>query len=447
MAPNLPLGAPTVLDSLSDTFSFHACPETYIASRVASFQAQEDVINSRAAIHVKILNRNVAVISSHAQIRHILEAAHDEKPQVVATAAYRQFMAAFFPSPNLLLSDGPPHHAMKANWIPQVESIQEDATRIASNMTRSHFARLVDSSVDIYESLKHLSWRILLKLFLDLDETDGLFKEVESLQEDLLRGQFSLFPVSLNVGLWQSPRSRGLAAKEKLERLIAQQAKSCPFQDSADLHLVNHVLMSTSSLAVKGMASLLTALLLNLFLFDRGGVRLVDEVTALQGEDRTAILRSVELETERLSPPVVGIMRRVTQDLTLPVQDGEDVSIPQGWDAWLYFVGAGRDAGAYGDTAGQFVPERFMSSCPPSVAFSIGGKTCLGQSLVRDICLAVAGTMLEDKIGIEGTLERGGVRAWLGWEEGVDVEEWARDMKQLPTQRPARAVKMRIVRS
>ncbi len=38
-----------------------------------------------------------------------------------------------------------------------------------------------------------------------------------------------------------------------------------------------------------------------------------------------------------------------------------------------------------------------------------------------------------------------GVQGWLGRQADVRPEEWARDMKQLPTQRPTKAVNVKIV--
>ena len=38
-----------------------------------------------------------------------------------------------------------------------------------------------------------------------------------------------------------------------------------------------------------------------------------------------------------------------------------------------------------------------------------------------------------------------GVQGWLGWQADVRPEEWARDIKQLPIQRPTKAVNVKIV--
>lgn len=468
--PRLPPGLPTAFDGITETLSFHSSPETFIASRILAFEVEHAAADSHAPVRAKILNRNVVVISSHAQIIHVLSSAEHEdeagaEPGFVATEAYKQFMAPFYPSPNLLLSDGAAHSRMRMPWERRVGNLGPRTQQLVKETTGRHFDRLVDSEVDLYESLKSLAWRILLGLFLKLDEADAEFKEIEKLQEDLLRGQFSLFPVSVNVGVWKSPRSKGTTAKEKLQRLILARLKNvegaCPLYTQSpqgadgDLdEVANHVLLFTSSLAVKATASLLTAYLLNLFLLERRGVRLVEEILALQGQERVELMRSIELETERLSPPIVGVMRRVSRESVVPSAShgGQDLLIPGSWDAWLYFVRGGRDPSAFGETSGRFVPDRFLPSsnpgAPQGLAFSAGAKRCLGQSLVREICLAVAESMLEGKTRLLGEVQATGVRCWLGWQEseGVGMEEWARDMKQLPTQRPARPVMVTVRR-
>ena len=37
-----------------------------------------------------------------------------------------------------------------------------------------------------------------------------------------------------------------------------------------------------------------------------------------------------------------------------------------------------------------------------------------------------------------------GVQGWLGWEEDVKPDDWARDIKQLPTQRPIKPIVVTI---
>lgn len=461
----LPHGIPKTLGGLSETFSFHSSPESFIASRVLAFQIEKpQVFNTRAPIRAKILNRNVAVISLHAQISHILSsttaAFHDvAEPASVAAAAYRPLMADFFPSPNVLLADGPTHQAMRLPWEDRMKTIDSQTRDIVSQTATKALKDATDSEFDLYEFLKKLVWKILLGLFLNLNESDPEFSEIETLQEDLLRGQFSLFPVSINFRWWQSSRSRGIAAKDKLRHLILERlhrdSAACPFRvkDSEVEEIANHLVLFTSSLAVKAIASLMTPYLMNLSLFERAGVPLAEEVSRLGDPEATNLLRSMLLETERLSPPIVGIMRKMTCDTILvsSSSDSPDVLIPKEWDAWLYFVGGGRDELAFGRDCARFQPDRFLNpaqAAPFPLAFSVGNKQCLGQDLVREICVQTAQIMLRNDLRLIAENPPRGVRAWLGWDgsEDIDATDWARDMKQLPTQRPTKPILVRLIR-
>ena len=110
-----------------------------------------------------------------------------------------------------------------------------------------------------------------------------------------------------------------------------------------DEDMVAHLLIFTSSIANKGVASLLTAYLMNLFLWrdQFKGSSLAQLIRSQQEElTRRRMLKSILAETERLSPPVVGVMRRVKQDIVLHAGNGQidpgGHQIPKGHDAWLY---------------------------------------------------------------------------------------------------------------
>lgn len=463
--PELPYGTPTALDGFSETFSFHSSPESFIASRILKYEAKHpEAFNSRAPVRAKILNRDIALITSHAQITHVLgyTPTRDEitsRPTFVASEAYKPFMSQFFPSPNILLADGFPHQTARSPWEARIQAFQSGLDRTVDQTAAAAFKNAIDTKFDLYEFSKMLAWKILLGLFLGLDESDSYFQEIQVLQEDLLRGQFSLFPISINTRLWQSPRNRGIAARDKLQSLILKQLRRkgglCPFevQESELEEVANHLLLFTSSLAVKAIASLITPFLLNLFLLKQGESSLADKISELDHQEGLDLLRSMVLETERLSPPIVGIMRRLTRDATIPSNTVEDpdVLLPRGWDVWLYFVAGGRDPSAFGSDCAVFKPERFLpigKECSYGFAFSTGDKQCLGQELVRDLCVRTGQAMLQEHLNLTGSTLPVGVKAWLGWEgdREIHADAWVRDMKQLPTQRPAKPVLVSVVR-
>ncbi|MDI1486557.1 MAG: hypothetical protein OHK93_005788 [Ramalina farinacea] len=471
--PVLPPGSSSILSGLSETFSFHSSPESFITSRVLAFRrSHPSLADSRTPIRAKVLNRNVAVISSYDHVRTLL-CDEDVIMNLSSSKAYDELMAPFFPPPNLLLLDPPEHGPRKAQWLESMAELPDRISKGVRSRTLSHFENIRSgSSIDLYDSMKFLSWDLILGIFLgnleDPQRAKDLVNQVEKLQEDLLRGQFSLFPVSVNTRFWQSPRSKGLAARKKLQEVLKShvgvQSTGCPFVTSSlsdKEDVANHLLLFTSSLAAKALASLLTALMMNLFVScarnDGRSELLSDMVLSTRGRgDQNKLIESIVLETERLSPPVVGIMRQTTADVILSggSEQSPDIRIPGGWDAWLYFVGASRDPAVFGDTAASFVPHRYLQESgerTEGFAFGAGPKTCLGRDLMRQIAMTVAKTCLglaDEETNVEhstpiklncpGDSIPEGVRGWLGWQADVKPEVWARDMKQLPTQRPTK---------
>lgn len=474
--PRLPLGDFSILSTLSQSLSFHSSPELFIASRARdaasrlSDQApREGGASSSWIVRARILNRNVAVVSSHQICQDVLKVGSGEHQNSVTAAiqgqtigpdtfavrpAYLQLMSDFFPPPNILLIDQPDHHSKRKSWEEQLSSLPTDTSKTIRDIANDHFSSWSHGdSIDIYDSMKDFSWRVLLSVFLQLSPTDKAYSTVESLQETLLRGQFSLMPVSIVTPFWRSPRSRGIEARQKLQTLlkdhIASQDNACPFlrQEKLDKDEISaNALMFTSSIAVKALASLLTASMLNLFMLPCKP-SLATRVRTEDPANRNILLNSILLETERLSPPVVGVMRRVQQDVVLVSPGQPPTLIPAGWDIWLYFVGAARDKAAY-ELAEKFLPERFISQAEtkPGYAFGSGSKTCLGQHIIREIVNSVATAALDANFNLDGSVTAEGVRGWLGWDAGVVTEAFARDLKQLPCQRPKEAILVRVDR-
>jgi cytochrome P450 len=256
---------------------------------------------------------------------------------------------------------------------------------------------------------------------------------------------------------------------EQLEDSRTKRASACPFMGQADSDdqrangqsfneddMVAHLLVFTSSIANKAVASLLTAYLMNLFLWrDGGGDSSLAHLIRSQEDEATKerMLESILAETERLSPPVVGVMRCVKQEIALHHgMDGKDenseYTIQKGHDAWLYLAGASRDPTVFKD-ADVFSWDRYMSTEDGELnggfAFGGGVKKCLGYELTRQISLTVARTLLGSQLSFEATVSDRGVRHWLGWEKNVPLEVIAKDLKQLPCQRPRKPVKVEVI--
>ena len=419
---------------------------------------------ARVPIHAKVLNRNVAVISSYEQVQQCL-CDQAISASLSAGLAYDELIAPFFPMPNLLLMDPPHHAATKQEWTVRMDDLLMKVRPQMRTVISAHFDTIPSgSNLDLYESMKGLAWKVLSMIFLSYEEAEA--EDVRKTQDELMHGQFSLFPVSINTRIWKSPRSRGIEASKKLRASFASKfardPTKCPFtaQSEAKEDISNHLTLFTSSLATKAMASLLTAFLLNLYLLDVGTAQEKSSIASriCLVEDRSHrenMLRQIFDETERLSPPVVGIMRRATSQIILGPPPGAGSTsaptlIPKDWDVWLYFVGAARDPIILGPHAEQFqLPDLIDSQThteerSKGFAFGAGPKTCLGRDSARAIALTVAEVCLGPREKPSLVLERTqehiprGVQGWLGWIGDIKPEEWAQDMKQLPTQRPVK---------
>ena len=472
----IPKGTSSLLSSASENFSFHSSPESFLESRILQHHKDNpEAVEKREAVRAKILNRDVVILSSYHQIRQVLDPPKNQRddesgtePPFVAVAPYEQLMEPFFPPPNLLLSDGVPHDTMKASWQPCSHALASLASSPAlKDLIRVHLESLpLSKPLDLYTMLKDLSWKISLFVFLDLQSADPRFDKLVKLQEDLLRGQFSLLPVSVNVGVWHSPRKKGISARKELQTLIEEiLATRRPtwlshlVETRSPEEMVTHALMATSSLAVKATSSFLLAFLLNMFIYRPNQVEARSWANAAEistSDERRRRIDSVVQETLRLSPPIVGVMRRATSDQVI-VTEGEhdaNVLIPKGWDVWCYFPGANRDTAVYGIAGDQELlrPIRFHAKIRPDhrlplpFAFGAGSKSCLGEGFVRGLAGTIYDVFAASGLELQGTVEDKGVKGWLGW-EAVGPEAWAKGVKQLPTQRPGENLMVRVERT
>ena len=511
-----------MVSRIQQSLSFHDSPESFISSRLQQLAVSDPGSlpvsgGSHSIVKASILNRNVHIISSYRLCEAVLNGdvsdtspisstldGGDDQPVFAAEPAYKQFMSAFFPGPNILLQDGPIHTANKERWKQKMRELVSEESGLDVMIRKLTTDRFVEqllqpgslfsgrrTTINLYESMKALAWDLLFGIFLGLERAHDAseFRRTEVLQEDLLRGQFSLFPVSVRTPFWSSSKSRGLNAVKTLQDFLAkrlqklegsgtkgvQKPSACPFMPQPDHgndqqadervsendDIIAHLLVFTSSIANKALASLLTAFLMNLFLWRDSGGKGTSSLAGLLRSQEVAttkerMLRSILSETARLSPPVVGVMRRVRQDIVL--REGlnqhdndhktSEYTIKTSHDAWLYLAGASRDPEVF-EEADLFCWDRYMSAedgeMRKSFAFGGGIKACLGNELARQICLTVAMTVLDSQLSFDGTVRDRGVRHWLGWDESVPLEAIAKDLKQLPCQRPRRPVNVDVV--
>lgn len=270
--------------------------------------------------------------------------------------------------------------------------------------------------------------------------------------------------IRLNLGFFQNTFSRGQAAKVQFDQVVRDQlqeedaTQQCPFAVNvrgklSSSSLSSHHAMFSSSLVVKSFASLATALLLQLFKVNENSkTTLASELLSIEDDLYNSRLEGVITETERISPPIVGVMRRVTSRNGIKLEASK-TNVPCGWDIWPYFPLANRDKTTFGDDASLFKAHRYWQTpnTPRPLTFGAGVKSCVGRNIVRmwlrelAVCFLGRGNTL---IGYDMEFEQvqmdDGVQSWLGWLAEEKDSTWKGGVKQLPTQRPRNAISVEI---
>ncbi|KAJ9091726.1 hypothetical protein QFC21_007121 [Naganishia friedmannii] len=410
----------------------------------------------------KVIGRDVALVIDHALATEVLGRDESKKggrndgesvgPRFSHRQAYQQLLATFFAEPNILLEDEDERERARhrREWDDHMALlVQADRwdpiDQEIRNITGRHRSDWISRpEINLYESCKDISRDVVFHLFLGVSRQTHpeLFDQTLRTSDTSLRGQFSI-PLRGSLGLFlETTYSKGLRAQKEFNEIVEERVKAdaCPFlhetrhttgMDGEIPHesLTAHLSMFSSSLVIKALASYLTFSLCQLS-------RLPQPVLA------NASIDHVLLETERLCPPIIGVLRRVLDAPWTP--SGTNVEIPVGWETWAYFPLINRDVEVYGKDADCFRPDRWNdSSLPPPMTFGSGGKTCLGRDLIRSIVKSVLEESVRDgtRISLKDELEDS-MLDFLGWKH-AEVKGWPA-VKQLPVQRPRYPIWMKF---
>ena len=253
-------------------------------------------------------------------------------------------------------------------------SLRQDLMDLIVPVIDRHAAAwLTAGTSDLYELLKALSQELVYALFLGMASNEANhadYARMQGLSETVSRGQFSA-PVNFRLGFIGSAYSRGLQAKREYDKQVQRRVVDghCPFfgnaSPSGGIESVNlpglesrctHASMFTSALVIKSLASYLTHFFLQLYRLGQEGSSLAARLPCESSPE----LYSAMMETERLCPPIIGVLRHVKdKSYRDPAQR---FAIPAGWDCWLYFPLINRDKSVYGPDAEYFQEARFMRS-------------------------------------------------------------------------------------
>jgi len=485
---------------VGNTFTFHSDAQSLILSSLASHP-------EAPIIRAKVIGRDVALVMDHAIAASVLdhsttqakagkergkEVQVEDGEEKVTTRfshreAYKQLIGTFFVEPNILLEDEdePDRSAHRAQWDDHMDKILGSEWPAIESTLRTIIIKYRETwttgpPVDIYEACKDLSHDLVFRHFLGLDRhiDPQLFGRALALSDASSRGQFSV-PVKANLGgMFESAYSKGLRAQEQFNGIVLEriEAGKCPFLNTslsdnttttttrattttdssspstsnspapsssspssssvssiAKASAQSHTSMFSSSLVIKALSSYLTFAFLQ------------------TSRNPTAPLNDILLESERLSPPIIGVLRRVLDGpWRPPIERMEmEMEIPVGWDVWLYFPLINRDTKIYGDDANLFRPERWKDpNLAEPMSFGRGGKRCIGREMVRRIGRLVLDEMTRDglRVLIEGDVD-GSLQDFLGWRDDTNgTKEGWKGVKQLPVQRPRERVMVRFER-
>lgn len=343
----------------------------------------------------RFLNKPTVFVCSNKGVRDVLA-----DKEGCFELGYKAFMGQIF-GDNILFTDGDEAHMFRDALghlftSDAIHSYESTVKRIAAQ----HVARLRDGqSLCLYEFFKHVVTEICLSLFLGLDflESQEAADTIVALTTQHWHGIISV-PLQIRLpGVNNaSTYSKAMDAKQQLLDYIQSQRNKTSrgfvrrieevVSSDDDVFVNNHLLLFTSALVPKAMASLLTSIAIEVA---------ADDMASMEEELRTnsQLKECLFKEVQRLYPPFLGGRRVVRKDC---VVDG--YRIPAGYAVVYMTHPAHRDPTAFTDPE-QFKYQRWMTEGSSSsdenlFGFGYGPRGCIGQKLVWNIIDIVLSELL-----------------------------------------------------
>lgn len=260
---------------------------------------------------------------------------------------------------------------------------------------QSYFTDLdISKPVVVYEIFKELATQLCVFMFLGIDPSDPLSREISELMTIHWRGIISI-PVNVKLPLLslRSGYGKALEAKKRLIEIIRENFRRSMVSKAMDGNgalnegeVEANILVYLSALIPKAFSSILTTLVLELCKVDQE--RLVRE--CLRDSE---VLRNVIYEAERLWPPLMGGFRIAQRECTLG-----GYRVPQGYYVCYISFFANRDGAVFREP-NQFIPERWSGENCQDVdklcTFGGGPRSCVGKYLAQHLLQGCAKSFLE----------------------------------------------------
>jgi len=381
--------------SISDTAGFGRNPEEFLSKR---FEEKGEVFGAR------ILQWPVVFAASHAAVKEVLEC-----KDASSRSGYASFPGLGLFGDAVLFQDGEEHQRLRESLKKSVfadEKLLEtsDIAMGVRNRAKQVVAELIkeDMVLEVYEFTKQACADMLRMAFLKSEsiEEHETIEKFKQLQSNFWKGTVSSglnVEVKLGVFKKKSAFSEAQDARETLIEMFSAVddefdacPSKCPF--GRLLHKqdrLNHMLMFTSSMVVKSVASIVTSFVMLLSAPENQLIRsrLVSELHSDAPE--TKYLEKVIFEVERLIPPVIGNCRATKRPVVVRGHE-----IPKNTRLWCSILTANRDPAVFKEPQ-KFDPSRWDDTNALG-HFSFGASLhgCLGRPFARLITSSICREIL-----------------------------------------------------
>lgn len=218
----------------------------------------------------RVLNRPTVFLTSNSAVQELLK-----EKWTNFSFGYNEYGMMQLFDENLIFLEGDAWCEMKRSLerVFHRDSVAQSMEQ-CHHIIKEHFKQMTTGKpIVVYEMFKALATQLSIALFLSHDIGNRDAQEVSELMSTHWRGMISV-PVSVRApwAWWKSGYSKALTAKDRLTEIISEYLKSnpsniasgiqesCTDQDTA----VRQLLLFTSALIPKALASLLTSTVLAL---------------------------------------------------------------------------------------------------------------------------------------------------------------------------------------